>query len=129
MNFLELVILIFILEINVCCCFSKDNCDFPDYIGDNICDDGNNNMHCNWDGGDCCIDNVNTTFCNHCDCLDEDVKLCSVFNLCGLDEGDCNDDSECKPGLICGEDNCPSELGLDSSIDCCYKCNNCFRSM
>ena len=30
----------------------------------------NNNAGCNWDGGDCCGDDVNTQFCSACECLD-----------------------------------------------------------
>ena len=44
----------------------------PDWIGDNYCDDENNNLECNWDGGDCCGDNVNTQYCTDCDCLEGD---------------------------------------------------------
>ena len=38
--------------------------------GDGWCDDENNNCGCDWDGGDCCGDNVNTYYCTKCDCLD-----------------------------------------------------------
>ena len=34
------------------------------------CDDINNNMDCNFDGGDCCGPNVNTQYCSDCQCLD-----------------------------------------------------------
>ena len=37
---------------------------------------------------------------------------------CGENEGDCDTDSHCKPGLTCGIDNCPS--GFPSNYDCCY---------
>ena len=40
------------------------------WIGDNACDDVNNNEGCQWDGGDCCGDNVDTTYCQVCACLD-----------------------------------------------------------
>ena len=39
------------------------------YIGDGYCDDSNNNKECDYDGGDCCGDNVNTDYCNDCQCL------------------------------------------------------------
>ena len=45
-------------------------CYSPQFVGDNICDDGNNNEGCGWDGGDCCGDSVNTQFCSDCECLD-----------------------------------------------------------
>ena len=38
--------------------------------GDNYCHDENNNCGCEWDGGDCCGENVNTQFCSACECLD-----------------------------------------------------------
>ena len=40
------------------------------WIGDDYCDDVNNNVGCNFDGGDCCGANVNTQFCTECICLE-----------------------------------------------------------
>ena len=45
---------------------------------------------------------------------------CTSFNLCGEDEGDCDNDGECMEGHKCGTDNCRSYLGFESSYDCCY---------
>ena len=49
-------------------------CDKSHWIGDGYCDDVNNNEECQWDGGDCCGDNVNTQYCDFttymCACLD-----------------------------------------------------------
>ena len=53
--------------------------------------------------------------------MNSNVKICTAEEHCGLDEGDCNYDNECQPGLTCGTDNCPTNLGLDATIDCCYK--------
>ena len=39
-------------------------------MGDGYCDDVANNMGCNYDGGDCCGDNVDTQYCSVCECLD-----------------------------------------------------------
>ena len=47
-----------------------DACGSPHWKGDNYCDDENNNAGCEWDGGDCCGDNVNTQYCSACECLD-----------------------------------------------------------
>ena len=56
------------------CCGSEQTCGSvggtPAWIGDNACDDVNNNEECQWDGGDCCGDNVNTDWCQVCACLD-----------------------------------------------------------
>ena len=43
---------------------------FLTLIGDGYCDDDNNNDGCDYDGGDCCGDNVNTQYCTACQCLD-----------------------------------------------------------
>ena len=45
-------------------------CPNPEWKGDGFCDDGNNNAVCNYDGGDCCGDNVNMNYCSECQCLD-----------------------------------------------------------
>ena len=42
------------------------------WIGDGYCDDTNNIMECSFDGGDCCGPNVNTAYCNQCQCLTGD---------------------------------------------------------
>ena len=42
-------------------------------IGDGICHDHLNHMHCNYDGGDCCLQNVDTSICSTCACLSDDV--------------------------------------------------------
>ena len=41
------------------------------WVGDGYCDDINNNIECNYDGGDCCGDNVNTQYCEVCQCISE----------------------------------------------------------
>ena len=40
------------------------------WAGDGFCDDTNNHLDCNYDGGDCCGSNVNTIFCTECQCLE-----------------------------------------------------------
>ena len=44
--------------------------DYADLVGDGYCDDTNNNEECHWDEGDCCGENVDTSHCNDCNCLD-----------------------------------------------------------
>jgi hypothetical protein len=46
------------------------SCGTPNWKGDNWCDDENNNCGCEWDGGDCCGDDVKTQYCSECKCLD-----------------------------------------------------------
>ena len=41
------------------------------WIGDGFCDDQANNIECNFDGDDCCGDNVQTDYCSVCQCLSD----------------------------------------------------------
>ena len=47
-------------------------------------------------------------------------SCCTSSSPCKEDEGDCDIDSHCEGGLVCGTDNCPSGFP-DSSYDCCEK--------
>ena len=42
--------------------------DNPQWIGDGYCDDENNNDDCNFDGGDCCLDEIIADYCTECVC-------------------------------------------------------------
>ena len=43
------------------------------FIHDGICDDNNNREECDWDGFDCCLENVIVDFCIKCLChLDDE---------------------------------------------------------
>ena len=54
--------------------------------------------------------------------------MCRPDNICGENEGICDNDNGCQEGLKCGVDNCdaslgnfpPSILGNASSFSCCY---------
>ena len=108
------------------CCFVDVTkiCEHVSWINDNYCDDDNNNVECEWDGGDCCGSNVNTLFCSACECLDPDPEIehfCSTENPCKGDEGDCDSDDECQGNFKCGTNNCPKALALDPEVDCCVE--------
>ena len=47
----------------------------------------------------------------------DDWDCCTSSNQCGVNEGDCDSDSECMDGLVCGNNNCPA--GAPDSFDCC----------
>ena len=42
-------------------------------IGDGFCNDETNNKACNYDGGDCCGNCINTENCIECLCHDENA--------------------------------------------------------
>ena len=72
-------------------------------VGDGYCNDETNNIHCNFDGGDCCYFCLITNFCSDCLCLTEgfgdhinnpligDGFCHDVTNNadCSFDHGDC----------------------------------------
>jgi len=70
----------------------SNGCGSPQWKGDGYCDDENNNDGCDYDGGDCCGDDVNTTYCSACQCLDPD------FGSDDSGEDDCQD---IKPTAWC----------------------------
>ena len=41
-----------------------------DILGDGYCDDFLNHEACDFDGGDCCLDPIQTAFCTTCFCLE-----------------------------------------------------------
>ena len=49
---------------------STEACFNQDWIANGYCEDMNNNLACNYDGGDCCGSNVNTQYCISCQCLE-----------------------------------------------------------
>ena len=62
--------------LTVCVLFLK-GCN-SEWIGDGNCDDENNKEQCNYDGGDCCGENVNKQFCSECICMEETVKSLQI---------------------------------------------------
>ena len=74
----------------------------PNYesIGNSICEDDYNNPVCMYDGGDCCLTNVNTTNCTECQCIQEpNFDPCPSYNR--IADGQCNDIND---NLICSYD-------------------------
>jgi len=50
----------------------------------------------------------------------EKNSCCTSTNRCGEAEGDCDEDSDCQPGLICGTQNCPKFSAFSANDDCCH---------
>jgi len=101
-----------------------------DWKGDGICDDQNNHGGCNFDGGDCCGDNVDTDLCTQCQCLEEEAPLPEAVGCCYREE---NNPQEClctgteiddpdTPGSCCMDD-------VDNPGNCYRTCpGNCTNS-
>ena len=50
-------------------------------------------------------------------------NCCTSENKCGEWDGDCDSNSVCQTGLICGYNNCPRKYGdnWDLTDNCCFK--------
>merc|ERR1712228_943589 len=57
----------------------------------------------------------------------KDWAYCSKKNPCGIGEGDCDGNDQCKSGLQCGVDNCKSLYPDDAHpyADCCVVAKEC----
>ena len=49
--------------------FLVPGCPNVAFVGNGFCNDETNIAECNYDGGDCCLINVNTDSCSECNCL------------------------------------------------------------
>ena len=60
-----------------------------------------------------------------CDGKNGDIdSCCATNNLCGLEQGNCGDDSHCIYDLICGTKNCGANF--PEGTNCCrkpFRCN------
>ena len=65
--------------------------------------------------------NFNTLSLGNCiTAINGDYDFC-YCNMCSENEGHCDSHDDCQDSLLCGSNNCPSSLGFDSEVDCCYK--------
>ena len=84
----------------------NDNCIYHSVwasgeIGDGICQDHYNSKFCYFDGGDCCLEESDTSKCNDCTCIPSNLTciqdelgdgICQDYNnfeICDFDLGDC----------------------------------------
>ena len=47
------------------------------------------------------------------------IGFCSCYSCTNM-TGDCDSNDQCQGDLRCGSNNCPSSLGFEAHIDCCY---------
>ena len=82
----------------------------------------NNNPGCEWDGGDCCGNNVNKQYCSVCSCLDPNA----VTEVCGSShwkgDGYCDDDNNNAGCDFDGGDCCGDNVKKEFCTECkCYQ--------
>jgi len=95
----------------------------PDWIGDQYCDDMNNNEECEWDGGDCCqgddaMDGWDQ-YCSNCQCLDPSEGGCRP-NWIG--DGYCDDTNNNEECEWDGGDCCQGDDAFDGWDQFCSEC-------
>ena len=49
-------------------------CQYPVFKGNGKCDDANNILECDYDGGDCCGCTIEKGTCTECECLDPSMQ-------------------------------------------------------
>ena len=104
---------------------SSYGCYTQSWQGDGSCDDENNKASCDYDGGDCCGDNVDTTYCTQCLCLDPSFQSstnpsttgCSNPNWQG--DGYCDDENNNANCAYDGGDCC----GNNTNVEYCTHCH------
>jgi len=95
-----------------------------DWKGDGICDDQNNHGGCNFDGGDCCGDNVDTDLCTQCQCLEEEAPLPNAVGCCYKNQ---TNPQECLcTGTHLDDPNTPGTCCMDdvNNPGNCFQCND-----
>ena len=95
-------------------CGEKGSCGDADKSGNLRCCQTNNLATTKYD---CSYDNpknVNYKSTNGWNC-------CTNENKCDQFQGDCDNNEHCKAGLVCGSNNCPTGMGIDLRMDCCWK--------
>ena len=97
------------------CYFKVLGCNNVSLVGDGFCNDESNNVDCNYDGGDCCV-NINTDFCSECHCYLVDTCINGFHPLVG--NGFCNDETNINECMYDGGDCC----GLCINKEYCSEC-------
>ena len=107
-------------------------CDNLALVGDGLCNDETNNADCNFDGGDCCVENANKNSCSTCACHVLETCAAGYHPLvgngfcdnettiaeCEYDRGDCCSNPELASNGVCNDGMNIPECNYDGG-DCC----------
>lgn len=103
----------------------ENHCAFPQYFGDNICDDPNNTPDCHWDGGDCCKPEAERMFCTDCICyIENEVEssnMSCAANASQIGDGFCDDEANNAECNYDQQDCCNTD-GLNVADIFCQDC-------
>ena len=89
-----------------------------------VCNDQTNNADCNYDDGDCCGVNSNTTYCSECACHLIETCAAGFHPLVG--NGFCNDDTNIAECDYDGGDCCGYSITSEHCTECtCFNLETC----
>ena len=95
-------------------------------VGDGYCNDETNNIHCNFDGGDCCYTYVVKSFCSLCKCLTG--RFGKEIHHPLLWDGYCHDETNIAELNYDGGDCCLSNVKRDYCFNCSCFANGIITS-
>ena len=98
---------------------------YPAWISDGYCDDVNNNLACNYDGGDCCGGIIDPNYCTECLCLEGGGGSSggtTTLSSSSTSSGSC-DNMEWNGNVLLGDGYCDDHLNIMvcnyDEGDCC----------
>jgi len=95
-------------------CDNHNECQGALLCGHNNCREFDQSAHFQ---ADCCVDPTTGGTGGPAD-----GNFCTTNNKCREKQGDCDNDSECESGLICGDNNCRKwHPGASKNADCCER--------
>ena len=109
-----------------CICYEDQNCAAPSELIENgFCNDEANTPGCSYDGGDCCLECINTDLCSECLCKEGgepaiDVSCCEIPSWIG--DGYCDDVTNNADCHFDGGDCCGVNVNTSYCTECiCYE--------
>ncbi len=104
-----------------------ESCEYPEWQDDGYCDGVNNHHNCNYDGGDCCVDAPDCSYCleDGCICHDTGLSHCSTDCLFPyfVGDGSCQGIMNTEQCAYDGGDCCLDTLSFSCSecvLDSCH---------
>ena len=101
-------------------------CKWTKLVGDGYCNDETNNIHCNFDGGDCCYSYVVKSFCSECKCLTG--RTGREINHPFVWDGYCHDETNKAEFNYDGGDCCLSNVNRKYCFNCTCSVNGVITS-
>ena len=97
-------------------------------VGNGFCNDETNNVNCNYDGGDCCVENAIINSCSKCSCHFIETCVAGYHPLVG--NGFCDDDTNIVECEYDGGDCCGYNITSEHCTECtCFHRETCLAGV